>query len=179
MKLYRVKIPVIAAQVIEALVNDGSLEVEAPNRAEAEQDLIAVMEEYLRRDYALRDSVKESMAAGGVSYDRYGKVRGKMADEWGHPTGDDVERFLAREFVENFMISRFIEEVYAEDKDLYKKVLAILRDQHVDEHALRDEAREQIKNIPEGTVDYEIALSKALKEVKKRHGLIQPRTSQG
>jgi hypothetical protein len=102
-----------------------------------------------------------------------------MADEWGHPTGDDVERFLARQFVENFMISRFIEEVYAEDKDLYKKVLAILRDQHVDEHALRDEAREQIKNIPEGTVDYEIALSKALKEVKKRHGLIQPRTSQG
>ena len=28
MKLYRVKIPVIAGQVIEALVNDGSLEVE-------------------------------------------------------------------------------------------------------------------------------------------------------
>ena len=98
-----------------------------------------------------------------------------MAEEWGHPTGDDVERFLARQFVENFMISRFVDEVYSDDKDLYKRVMGILRDQHVDEHALRDEAREQIKNIPEGTVDYEIALSKALKEVKKRHGLIQPR----
>ena len=75
------------------------------------------------------------------------------------------------------MISRFVDEVYAEDKDLYKNILGMLREQHVDEHALRDEAREQIKNIPEGTVDYEIALSKALKEVKKRHGLIQPRSS--
>ena len=176
MKLYRVKIPVIAATVIETLVNEGSIEVEPTNRSEAEQDLVAVMEEYLRRDYALRDAVKERMAAAGVSYDRYGKVRGQMAEEWGHPTGDDVERFLARQFVENFMISRFIEEVYSDDKDLYKRVMGILRDQHVDEHALRDEAREQIKNIPEGTVDYEIALSKALKEVKKRHGLIQPRS---
>ena len=74
------------------------------------------------------------------------------------------------------MISRFVDEVYSEDKELYKRVLGILRDQRVDEHALRDEAREQVKNIPEGTVDYEIALSKALKEVKKRHGLIQPRS---
>ena len=40
------------------------------------------------------------------------------------------------------------------------------------ERALRAEAREKIANIAEGTVDYEIALSKAIREVKKRHGLI-------
>ena len=172
MKLYRVKIPTIANAVIEELVNGGSLEVLPENKPEAELDLVAIMEEYQRRDFSLRDAVREHMSSRGVPYDQYGKTRGRMADEWGHPTGDDVERFLARQFVENFMISNFIEEVYGEDKDLYKKILEILKAHDVDERALRAEAREKIANIAEGTVDYEIALSKAIREVKKRHGLI-------
>lgn len=172
MKLYRVKIPIIAATVIEELVNSGSLEVTPENKPEAETDLRAIMEEYQRRDFALRDEVREFMSTRSVPYDQYGKTRGRMADEWGHPTGDDVERFLARQFVENFMISNFVEEVYGEDKDLYKSILDILRTHDVDERALRAEAKEKISNLSEGTVDYEIALSKAVREVKKRHGLI-------
>ena len=74
MKLYRAKIPQIAKDLVERLVADGDIEVLSENSPEAEQDLVAIMEEYLRRDYALRDAVKERMAAAGVSYDRYGKV---------------------------------------------------------------------------------------------------------
>ena len=95
-----------------------------------------------------------------------------MAQEWGHPTGDDVQRYLARQFVECFMISNFVEEVYHDDKDIYKAVIDIVCQHDVDERALRDEARSKIANVAEGTVDYEIAMSKAMKEVKKRHGLI-------
>ena len=50
--------------------------------------------------------------------------------------------------------------------------MEILRGHDVDERALREEARSKIANVREGTVDYEIAMSKAMKEVKKRHGLI-------
>jgi hypothetical protein len=70
------------------------------------------------------------------------------------------------------MISNFIEEVFGEDKPMYKQIMDILFEFNVDERALRDEARSKIQNIEEGTVDYEIALSKAVREVKKRHGLI-------
>jgi len=42
----------------------------------------------------------------------------------------------------------------------------------VDERGLRDEAREQIKNVSEGTVEYEMAFARALRSVKKRRGLI-------
>jgi hypothetical protein len=174
MKIYRVKIPEIAHAMIDQLTAQEVLEVSPQNRPEAELDLVAILEEYVRRDSELREKVRERMADHSVPYDQYGRVRSQMADEWRHPTGDDVERFLARQFIEIFMMSRFVDEVFASDKDLYKTVVGILRTFHVDERALRDEAREQILNIPEGTVDYEIALSKALREVKKRHGLIQP-----
>jgi hypothetical protein len=173
MKLYRSRIPTIAHAIIDNLTREGLIEVASDGRAEAELDLVAIMEEYLRRDTELRESVREHMADHSVPYDEYGRTRNKVAESMGHPTGDDVQRFLARQMTENFMISRWIEEVYGDDKDIYKRMVAILDSHDVDERALRDEAQDKIRNIPEGTVDYEIALSKALRDVKKRHGLIQ------
>ena len=173
MKLYKSKIPEIAREVIARLSNDGDIEVVAESRADAELDLVAIMEEYLRRDSELREQIREHMSRHEVPYDQYGKVRGKLAEGWGHPTGDDVQRFLARQFVENFMISRFVDEVYADDRELYKKIREIVEKFDVDERAIREEAQGQVKNIAEGSVDYEIALAKAIKDVKRRHGLIQ------
>jgi hypothetical protein len=173
MKLYRVKIGPIAHDVIQTLNDTALIEVDPEKRQEAELDLVAIMEEYLRRDSALREAVRENMSAHNIPYEQYGKVRSKMAEEWGHPTGDDVERFLSRQMVENFMISHFVTEVFADDKEIFKKILQILVQNDVDEGALRAEAQERIQNIPEGTVDYELALNRAMKEVKKRHGLLQ------
>ena len=149
MKLYRVKIAPIAHEVIQTLHDTGLIEVDPEKRQEAELDLVAIMEEYLRRDSALREAVRENMSAHNIPYEQYGKVRSKMAEEWGHPTGDDVERFLSRQMVENFMISHFVTEVFADDKEIFKKILQILVKNDVDEGALRAEAQERIQNIPE------------------------------
>lgn len=173
MKLYRSRVPTIAHAVLERLANEGDIEIEATDRAEAEQDLVAIMENYLNRDKSLRDKVGEDMERRAIPYDQFGKVKSEIAEAWGHPVGDDVDRFLARQFIENFMISRFVDEVFAEDKDLYKRVREIVEQHDVDERALRQEAQDQIRNISEGSVDYEIALSKAMRDVKKRHGLLQ------
>ena len=86
--------------------------------------------------------------------------------------GDEVERYLARQIVENFMITRFVEEVFGDDRDIYKKVIETLKANDVDENALRVEARERIKNVKEGSVEYEEAFNRAMREVRKRHGLI-------
>ena len=130
------------------------------------------MEEYLRRDMELRNLTRDFMARSGIGADQYPKIRAQRAEEWNHPTGDDVERYLARQFVENCMISRFVEEVYADDHALWKKILTLIKSHDVDERELRDEARGQIKNFAEGTVEYEMAFSRALRDVRKRRGLI-------
>jgi hypothetical protein len=172
MRLYRARIPEIAHGVIDALCNENDIEVEPENREEAEQDLVAIMDTFLRRDMELREAVKDRMARLNTPYDQYGKVRSLIADDWGHPTGDRVEKFLSRQVIENFMISRFVEEVYTEDRLLFRKTLGIIRSFDVDERALREEAQSKVLNVREGTVEYEIALAEALREVKRRHGLI-------
>jgi hypothetical protein len=172
MRLYRAKVPSIAAAVVADLNDAGSIEVTPENRPEAEKDLVAIMEAFLNRDGELRVSVKDRMARHNIPYNRYGRTRAQMAESWGHPVGDDVERFLARQMVEGFMISNFVEEVYEDDTVIYKAVLEILRANDVDEAALREEAKTKIKNVREGTVDYELALQRAVRDVKKRHGLL-------
>lgn len=172
MKLYRAKIPLIAKEVIGTLLAADDIEVAPENRQEAEKDLIAIMEEYLRRDMEVRGRIKDFMARRNIPYDEYGRTRKQVAEELNHPMGDDVERFLARQFIENLLISPYIEEVFGEDSALYKKVLEIILKHDVDEREIREEAIARIKNIPEGTVDYEIALQNAMREVRKRRGLL-------
>ena len=172
MKIYRNKIPEIANHIISSLANEGQIEVSAANRTEAEQDIVSILEEYLRRDNELREVVKERMSRGGIGYDQYGRIRSRLAEEWNHPIGEDVPKYLARQFVENFMISRFIDEVYADDGPLWRRTLDLLRTNDVDERALREEARSLIKNAAEGTVEYELAFQQAMRDVRKRKGLI-------
>lgn len=172
MKLYKARIKDIAKAVIDTLCNEGHIDVAPENRAEAQQDLVSILEEFQRRDNALRDQVREHMAAGGIPYENYGKVRNQLAESWNHPTGDEIEKFLSRQFIENFMISRFVDEVYAEDGALWRRTVDIIRSFDVDEDALREEAKGQIKQLKEGTVEYEIAFEKALRDVKKRKGLL-------
>lgn len=177
MRLYRTKVAEIARDAIMTLTSTGDIEVN--DLEEAQQDLVAIMEEFLRRDSELRRKVKDYMASRNLAYGEYGRTRKAIADEMGHPMGDDVERFLARQFIENLMITRFVEEVYADDDVMYKKVLEVLRNHDVDEEALREEAAAKVKNAKIGTVEYEIALRDALLEVKRRHGLIEDRRNRG
>lgn len=172
MKLYRAKVPVIAKAILDRLVGDGDVEIAAERREEAEKDLVAIMEDYLRRDNELREQIRDRMANENIPYSDYGRTRKRLAEEIGHPMGDDVDRFLCRQFIENMMISPNVEEVFEEDRVIYKKVMEVLKSNDVDENEIREEAMTKIKNVHEGTVEYEIALQDAVKAVKKRRGLI-------
>lgn len=172
MKLYRSRIPTIAHAVIERLCNEGDIEVQLENREEAARDIVAIMETFLKRDAELHEHTREAMERRGMSYDQYGKARREIAEQREHPVGDEVERYLSRQIVENFMITRFVEEVFGDDREIYKKVLETLKANDVDENALRKEARERIRNVKEGSVEYEDAFNRAMREVRKRHGLI-------
>ena len=172
MKLYRAKIPVIAKEIVDRLAVDGDIEVVADRKEEAERDLAAIMEEYLRRDSELRDRVGDFMDSRGLPYSHFGRTRKRLAEEMGHPMGDDVERYLTRQFIENMFISPNVEEVFEEDEVMHRKVIAVLKSHDVDEEEIRQEAATKVKNVREGTVDYEIALRRAIKDVKKRRGLL-------
>jgi hypothetical protein len=73
------------------------------------------------------------------------------------------------------MISPFIEEVFGADDQMRRKIIGAILKHDVDERAIREEAVGKIRNVKEGTVEYEIALQNAMRDVKKRRGLLDDR----
>ena len=175
MRLYRSRIESISKKVIKDLSEGNHIEVSTDNRLEAIADLEAIMIEHLNRDRRLRDSVRERMANRRIPYDEYPKVRAQLAKEWGHPLGSQLDKYLSIQFVESFMVSPYIDEVFSDDYTMRRIIVDVLKEFDVDEAALRDEAREQIKNISETSSEYEIRFSQALREVRVRHGLVEER----
>ncbi len=173
MKLYRAKVQEIATDIIKNLTESNSIEVTPQNFQESVRDLEAIMNEFLRRDSKISRDTKDRMNISSISYDQFGRERSKTAKRDRHPTGQDIEKYLSRQFIESFMISKFVDEVYATDSDMYKSILKILRSYHVDEGLIREEAAATIKNISKGTVEYEMAMSRAVRDVKRKKGLIE------
>lgn len=171
MKLYRARVAPIAHAIIERLCTENDIDVAPENREEAERDIQAILDTYLREDQRIQEDAREQLERRGLPYDQLSKIRRELCEQRGHATNNDVEKFLSRQIVENFMISRFVEEVFSGDREIQKKVLAVLLAHDVDESKLRLEARERIKNVKEGSVEFEEAMNRAMREVRKRHGL--------
>ena len=113
MKLYLANVPKISLKIVETLIHDGSIEVMPSNRQEASRDLDAIMEEFLRREREIRRETKDMMSRMTLPYDQFGVQKSKISKRKKHPTGGDIEKFLARQFVESFMIllTRFLQKI--------------------------------------------------------------------
>lgn len=172
MRLYRSQIPRIAEDIIATLVLDGDIVVDQTERPEAEADVRAIMEEYLRQESKVVQDTREYMEQNQVTYDQFGKVKAGFAEQRQHPTGDDGIRWIAGQVIENFMISRYVSEVFGEDKKMRKTMMRLFRKHLVEEADLDKEVRGRLKNLRPGTDKWEIEYKRVMDEVRRKRGLV-------
>lgn len=171
MRLYRSQIPRIAEDLIATLILDGDIVVEAENRKDAEEDIRAIMDEYLRQEHRVVQATREHMERHNVTYDQFGKVKSKFADDWHHPTGDDGIRWICGQILEGFMISNHVDEVFGEDRLMRKTLMRLFRKHLIEEADLDREVRGRLKNLRPGTDKWEIEYRRVLDEVRRKRGL--------
>lgn len=172
MRLYPKVIPAIAREVIQTLTKENDIEVEPLRIADAEMDMAAVMREYLAAEERVNQATKEALERRGYDHSKFQQVKREMADVRGFKMGDEGIEYVIGQMIEFLLISRNVEEVYAEDPVLRKKIVTIFR-KHLDVEAELDrEARARMKNIPEGTAEWEIEYSRNLEMIKRVRGLI-------
>ena len=171
MRLYRSQIPRIAEDIIGKLQLDGDIVVESEERAEAEQDIRAIMDEYLRQEHRVVQETREHMEAQQITYDQFGKIKARFAERRSHPTGDDGIRWIVGQVLENFMMSRYIAEVFGEDRTMRKTMMALFRRHLIDEADLDREVRGRLKNLRPGTEKWEIEYRRMMEEVRRKRGL--------
>ncbi len=170
MKLYSGKIPVIAKEVTHALVRAKAIECEFESEVSA--DFEAVLKEYLRFERRVTDEAQRALDRQGLSYDQLRRVRGEFAKKRGAPDADDILPYLVGQIIDMLFHSAHVEEVFAEDTALRTLIVPVLR-KHLDVEASLDEAiRAKIRNLKEGTPEYEIEYDRISGQVKRSLGLL-------
>ncbi len=169
MRLFSSKVPVIASEIVRKLVADKDLEAESP--PEVEKDVEAVLNEYLRLEREVSSKTKELMDGRKLPPTEFGRVKKSVAEQKGLKIGDEVIDYLLDQLVESFLYSNNVDEVYASDLDLRRKMAPILKRHMQVEDELDREVRSRLKHLEEGTPAWEIEYGKVLEVVKRSKGV--------
>ncbi|MES2504875.1 MAG: DUF507 family protein [Myxococcota bacterium] len=171
MRLYRKIIPKIAKDSIRLLTTAGHIEVEEDKIEEAELDLAAVMVEYLDNDDRLTEQARDLLSRRGLGADRFSQAKKSLADAKNFKIGDEALDYILGQLSEALLASKNIEEVFADDPELRKTIR-----QAMDKYAsipedLDKEARSRLKNLREGSPDWEIEYPRVVAQLKRQKGL--------
>ena len=172
MRLYPKLVPIIARELIQRLTTDGDLEVEAIRVADAELDMAAIMREYLANEERVNQATREALERRGYDFSKFNQVKREMADVRGFKLGDEGVEFLINQMLEFLLISRNVEEVFADDNQMRPKILQVMK-KHLDvDDEIDREARGRLKHLQEGTSAFEIEYQKVLEQIRRARGLI-------
>ena len=169
MKLYSGKIDSLAGEIVSRLVNDGDIEVS--ERTEAELDVASVLKEYLRVDRELTERAKDIMEIRGLPYSHFGRIKRTLADEKEFGLGEEGITWILNQLLETFMQSKHVEEIFADDTTLRRKLRDIVRKHMMVDEELDKEVRQRIRNLEEGTQTWEIEYNRVLEQMKTKFGL--------
>src|SRR5712691_10950432 len=172
MKLYPKIIPSIARDVVATLMADGDVEVETMRVADAEMDMAAILKEYLASEERVNQATREALERRGYDHSRFNQVKREMADVRGFKMGDEGIDYIINQMIEFLLISRNVEEVFAEDHSLRKKIYQVFK-KHLDvDEDIDREARSRLKHLSEGTQAWEVEYQKTVEQIRRNKGLL-------
>jgi hypothetical protein len=169
MRLYASKIPVIAADIVRMLTVDK--DIETTQAAEVEEDLAAVMREYLRMEREITEKAKdraERIGAGAAEVQRFKR---QMAEERNFGLGAEAVSWILDQLVQMLLRSNNVDEVFSEDAVLRRKMRQVLeRHMSVDDE-MDKEVRSRLKHLREGTQSWDIEYARVMEQVKRRRNI--------
>jgi uncharacterized protein len=169
MRLYAAKVPVIAGELVRSLADAGDIEVS--EKAEVELDVGAVLKEYIRVDRELTDKAKDVLEQRKLAYGQFGKIKRALADEKEFGLGEDALSWICTQLLETFMHSANVEEVYADDATLRRRIKDVLKKHMAVDEELDAEVRQRIKNLEEGTATWELEYNRVMDQIRQKHGI--------
>lgn len=169
MKLHSARVPQMAAEMLDGILKAKDIETDAP--AEVRADIEAVLNQYIRDELAVTEKAKDLVAQRSLPQSEFSRIKKLVADERKIKLGDDGVDYLLDQLVEMLMHSSNVEEVFAEDYELRRKMREPLRKQLADEQSLVDEVRGQLKHVQEGTGLWEVEYRRMMEDMRRRKGL--------
>ena len=169
MRIHSGQVSSIAGQIVKALIDAGDIESESPREVVA--DIESVLSQYSRDEQAATERARDVLAARRLSTAEFGRMKRLAAEERGIKIGEDAIDYLLDQLLEMLMHSGNVDEIYADDLALRRKMRIPLRKQLQSEDALEKEVRGRLKHVKEGTSMWDIEYARMKEDIKNRKGL--------
>lgn len=168
LRLYYGQVPVVAQDIVKTLIKEGDLEVTPENEPEVQIDAQSVLREYIRLDRELNDETRDIISKEGGSF---GRVKSRLCRRKGVDLHEDPVGYIIQQLTDIFLHSHFVDEIFATDRDLRKRMKPILEKHMSVQEELDEEVRDKIKNLEEGSQAWEIEYQKAMEKLKRTKNL--------
>jgi len=171
MKIYRKVIPKIAKDIVRSLLAARAIEVEDGRRDEAELDVAAVLVEYMNEIDQLNTDARETLQRHNMPIEMLGRVKRTIAENRKIVTGDEALEHVLQRVVEGLFDSKNIQEVFAEDHELNKMIQDSMNKYIGVDEELDREVRGRLKNLREGTSEWEIEYGRLIDQMRHAKSL--------
>ena len=169
MRLYGAKVAPLSQEVVRSLVSGKDIETDAQREVIA--DVESVLKSYLESERQVDQKTRDLLERTGRGAAEYARVRQQVAESAGIKVGDESLDYLLDQVVEMLMHSNHVEEVYAEDVALRRKMTPIFKKHMGADSELEAEVRGQLKHLKEGTSQWDIEHARVLHATKRKRGL--------
>lgn len=169
MRLYSGKVPTIAGEIVHGLTEAGDIETDRPH--EVELDIQSVLTNYLTIEREATEKAKDLLQARGLSQGEFGRMRKLAAEQKGIKVGDEMLDYLLDQLVEILLHSNNVDEVYAQDVDLRRKMAVTLKRHMAIDEEIEEEVRGKLKHVTEGTRTWEVEYARIKDEIRRRRGV--------
>lgn len=170
MRLYRRLVPKIAKDIVRGLLAEKLIDIEDGHRDEAELDVAGVLVEYLNAEEKLMSDAKDEMERRKFPQEKYGLVKRALAEQRNLKIGDESLDYILEQVTESLFDSKHISEVFAEDHDIRRKTREILGKYSGVDEELDREARGRLRNLREGTPEWDVEYQKTIKQLRTLKG---------
>jgi uncharacterized protein len=169
MRLYAGRVGPIAADIVRVLLDSKDIEAEKP--AEVQHDIEAVLNQYLRTEKEASDKARDALQARGLPTSDFTRMKKLAAEQMGIKVGDDVIDYLLDQILEILMHSANVEEIFAADVELRRKMAPILKKQMAIDEEVEREVRGKLKHVQEGSRTWEVEYARIMEDIRRRKGL--------
>ena len=169
MRLFAGRVGPIAQEVVKVLLAAGDIEAEHPT--EVVLDVESVLKNYLEMEKEVGEKTRELLDRTSRGPEQYNRVREQLADSKGIKVGDETLDYLLDQVVEMFGHSRNVDEIYAQDVELRRKMAPIFKKYMGEDDKLDAEVRAQLKHVKEGTRDWDVEYGRMVEIIKRKRGL--------
>lgn len=151
------------------LLREGFVEVATEEVEEVRKDIESVLNEYMRMEREITEKAKDAVAKQGLDYSSIVKIRRSMAAEKQLGIDDEALDYIVAQMIEIMMSSVHVAEVFAEDHDMNRVIVPVLRKHMSVEEELEKEVRQKIKHLQdsEGGVNWEIEYNRVKADLER------------